>query len=83
MERKKGKILVILGFDLYGKLIGDGSGDKRITTFIYKIRTYPKHALTLKNIQNKIEMDETNDIKFIPYGLNSIGNKNTMRNIII
>ena len=28
-------------------------------------------------------MDKTNDIQFIPYRLNYIGNKNTMRNIII
>ena len=28
-------------------------------------------------------MDETNDIKLILYGLNSMENKNTMRNIII
>ena len=47
----------------------------KITTFTYKIKTHPKNALNLKNILGKIEKDEINDIKFIPYDLNSMRNK--------
>ena len=74
----KGKERLILPtFDLYGKLIGDDNGDKRITAFAYKIRTNPKHALILVNILNKIAMKEANGLKFISYGFKSMGNKKT------
>ena len=75
-------ILVLPEFDLYGKRIGDGNGNKQIKTFAYEIRTNPKHVLMLNNILSSISMEEEIDFKFIPYWLNSMGNKNTMRNII-
>ena len=59
--------LVLLAFDLYGKLIGDGNGYKRITTFADEIRTDSKNVLTLKNILSKIAIDEASELKFIPY----------------
>ena len=67
-ETWKGKErLVLLAFDLYGKLIGDGNGYKRFTTFVDEIRTNSKNVLTLKNILSKIAIDEASELKFIPY----------------
>ena len=59
--------LVLLVFDLYGKLIDDGNGYKRITMFADEIRTNSKNVLTLKNILSKIAIDEASELKFIPY----------------
>ena len=63
----KGKERLVLSvFDLNGKLIDDGNGDKRIITFAYDIRINPKHALTLKNILSKIAIKEAKHLKLFP-----------------
>ena len=83
-ETWKGKERLVLPvFGLYVKLIGDGNGDKQITTFAYEIRTNPKSAQILKNILSEVAIEEASKLKFISYGLNSIGNKNTMKNTIL
>lgn len=74
--------LVLPTFDLYGKMTGDGNDDNPITTFAYEIRTTFKTYHVFKKYLSNLSMDSTNDIKFISYGLNSMVNKNTVRNII-
>ena len=37
-------MLVLPAFDLYGKNVGDGNGNNRITAFFYKSRTNPKYT---------------------------------------
>ena len=74
--------MILPAFNLYGKFIGDINGDKQIIMFVYEIRINHIYALTLNNILSKITMEEANVLKFIPYGLNAMGNKNTMRNMI-
>ena len=55
-----------------------------IATEIHESHCFPtKSGLILQNILSKIATEEANDLKFIPYELNSIGNKKNMRNVII
>ena len=75
--------IVILGFDFYTKEVGSGSGQNRITTFAYEIRTSPENSTMLKNLLCILLEENINDIKFIPYGLDNITLNNTMREIII
>ena len=65
--------IILPRFDLYSKDIGHGNGDQRISTFAYEIRTFPDHAVTLKNILCKISMTDSNELTFIPYGMYSLG----------
>ena len=65
--------IVLPAFDLYSKNIGHGNGDQRINTFSYEIRTSPDHAVTLKNILGKISITDSNELTFIPYGMDSLG----------
>ena len=65
--------IVLSAFDLYSKHIGHGNGDQCIITVAYKIRTYLDHAVTLKNILCKISMTDSNELTFIPYGMDSLG----------
>ena len=65
--------IVLPAFDLYSKNIGHGNGDQRISTFAYEIRTSPENAITLKNILCKISMAASNELTFIPYGMDSLG----------
>ena len=65
--------IVLPAFDLYSKNIGHGNGDQRISTFAYEIRTSPENAITLKNILCKISMASSNELTFIPYGMDSLG----------
>ena len=67
------KRIVLPAFDLYSKNIGNGNGDQRISTFAYEIRTSPENAITLKSILCKISMTESNELTFIPYGMDSLG----------
>ena len=74
--------IVIPVFVLYSKEVGAGSGPKRITIFVYKIRTSPGYSTMFKNLLCKMSEENVNDITFIPYGLDSMTKKNTMREII-
>ena len=47
------------------------------------MKTSPKTSTMLKNLLCKISNDHTNDIKFIPYSLNTITKQKTMREIVI
>ena len=49
--------IVIPAYDLYGKEIGDGNENDRVTTYAYEIRTSPTNANMLKNILCKISND--------------------------
>ena len=60
-------------FDLYSKNIGHGNSDQRISTFAYEFKISPENAITLINILYKISMTESNDLTFIPYGMDSLG----------
>ena len=71
--------IVIPGFDFYSKEVGTGSGQNRITTFAYEIRTSPKNSTMLKHLLCKLSEENINDIKFIPYGLDNMTQNNTMR----
>ena len=76
--------IVLPPFDLYSKNIGHGNGDQRISTFAYEIRTTPDHAVTLKNILCKISMTDSNELTFVPYGIDSlVKGKDIIRSMII
>ena len=47
-QPKEKQHIVIPYFHLYSKEVGVGSGLKRITTFVYEIRTSPEHSTMLK-----------------------------------
>ena len=75
--------IVIPAYDLYGKEIGDGNGNDRVTTYAYEIRTSPTNANMLKNILCKISNDGKSNLRFIPYGIHSLSKEGTMKNIIL
>ena len=51
--------LVLPAFYLYRKMIGNGNGDNRITSFAYEIKTDPKYTMTLKSILNNQWIKQT------------------------
>ena len=65
--------IVLPAFDFYSENIGHENGDQRISTFVYEINTSPEKVVTLKNIHYKISMTNSNDLTFIPYGMDSLG----------
>ena len=67
-ETRQQKI-VIPAFDLYSKEIGDGNGNERITTFVYKIRTSPSNTNMLTNLLCKISNEGNSNLRFILYGI--------------
>ena len=70
-------------FDLYSKEIGDGNGNERVATFTYEIRTSPNNANMLKNILCKISNESNSNLRFIPYGIQSLSKEGKMKNIIL
>ena len=83
-EKQTGQqIIVTPVFDIYSKEVGNETGNKRITTFAYEIRTSSSNAIVLKNLLCKTSSKPYNDIKFIPYGLNILTKKETMHEIVI
>ena len=64
--------IIIQVFDLYSKEVGIGSETNKIKTFAYEIRTYLENPMMLKNLLCKISKENVNDIKFTPYGLDSM-----------
>ena len=77
--------IVLPAFDLYSKNTGHGNGNQRIIIFAYKIRTSLDRAVTLKNIICKISTTDSNELTFIPYGMDSLGQEqgNLTRSMII
>ena len=74
---------VIPAYDIYHKVFGSGTGKDRITTNVYEIRTSPEHAPILKSIICKASQPKHRPtVQFIPYGIQSITNKDIYKTII-
>ena len=68
--------IVTLAYDIYHKVFGSGTGNDRITTNAYGIRTSPEHAPMLKIISCKASQHVNHPtVKFIPYGIQVITNR--------
>ena len=79
-----GKLKIVLPvFDLYNKEVQDGNGNERVTTFTYEIRTSPDNANMLKNLLCKVSNEVNSKLRFIPYGIQSLSKKGTMKNTIL
>ena len=64
--------IAIPSFDVYSKEVGDGNGNKRVTTFANEIRTSPTSANMLKNLLCKIFNEGNSKLRCIPYGIQSL-----------
>ena len=75
--------IVIPAFDIHHKIFGSGSGDDRITTTVYEIRTSPTHAETLKSILCKTSHPDNHPLyhSFL-YGIQGITHKDIYKNMI-
>ena len=73
--------IIIPAFDLYSREVGDGNGTDRVKMFAYEIRCEPKNAHMLKMLLCRVSTEYSN-FNFIPYGLKSITNSTTTRQII-
>ena len=75
--------IVIPAFDIHNKEFGSGTGDERITSNVYEIRTSPDNVAILKNIICKASYTDNHPaIQFIPYGIQGITNKDIYKTII-
>ena len=75
--------IVIPAYDIYHKVFGSGTGNDRITTNVYEIRTSPEHAPILKSILCKASQPEQHPtVQFIPYGIQGITNSDIYKTII-
>ena len=75
--------LVIPAFDIHNKEFGSGTGNERITSNVYEIRTSPDNAAILKSILCKASHPDNHPtIQFIPYGIQGITNKDIYKTII-
>ena len=70
--RERQQKIVIPAFDLYIKEVGDGNGNERVTTYAYEIRKSPNNANMLKNLLCKISNECNSNLRFIPYGIQSL-----------
>ena len=61
-------------------MVTEINGSQRLLT---KSELILKNAQTLKNILSKDATEEASELKIIPYRLNSMRNKNIVRNIIL
>ena len=75
--------IVIPVFDLHNKEIGDGNGNERVTTYTYEIRTPSNNANMLKNLLCKISNEGNSNLRFIPYGIQSLSKEGTMKTITL
>ena len=75
--------IVIPAFDLYSKKIGDGNENERVTTYTYEIGASPNNTNMLKNLLCKISNEGNSNLRFIPYGIQSLSKEGTMKNIIL
>ena len=65
--------LVITAFDIHNIEFGSGTGNKRITSNMYKLRTSPDNAAIFKIIICKAShLDNNPTTQFIPYGIQGI-----------
>ena len=75
--------IVIPAYDIYHKVFGSGTGNDRITTNVYEIRTSPEHAPILKSILYKASQPEHHPtVQFILYGIQGITNRDIYKTII-
>ena len=75
--------IVIPAYDIYHKVFGSGTGNDRITTNVYEIRTSPEHAPILKSILCKASQPEQHPtVQFIPYGIQGITHSDMYKTII-
>ena len=77
--------LVIPAFDIHHKKLGSGTGtgNERITSNVYEIRTSSDNAATLKSILYKASCPDYNQIiQFIRYGIQGITNKYIYKTLI-
>ena len=75
--------LVIPAFNIHNKEFGSGTGNDRITSNVYEIRTSPDNAAILKSILCKASHPDNHPtIQFIPYGIQGITNKGIHKKII-
>ena len=69
--------------DTTSKGVGNGNGNEKVTPFAYEIRISPDNANMLKNLLCNISNEGNSNLRFIPYGMQSISKQGTMRNIIL
>ena len=75
--------LVIPAFDIHNKEFGSGTGNERISSNVYELRTSPDNAAILKSILCKASHPDNNPtIQFILYGIQGITNKDIYKTII-
>ena len=68
--------IVIPTFDIHHKVFGSGNGEEWITTTVYENRISLTHAAPLESILYKASHPDNHPIvKFIPYGIQNITNK--------
>ena len=83
MESNTTQELVIPAFGIHNKEFGSGTGNERITSSVYKIRTSPDNAAILKSILCKVSHPDNHPtIQFIPYGIQGTTNKDIHKTII-
>ena len=83
INKKTTQELVIQTFDIHNKEFGSGTGNKRITSNVYELRTSPDNAAILKSIIYKASHPDNNKtIQFIPYGIQRITNKDIYKTIV-
>ena len=82
-DNKSIQELVIPAFDIHNKEFGSGTGNERIMSNVYELRTSPDKAAILKSIlYNASHPDNNPTIKFIPYGIQGITYKDIYKTII-
>ena len=75
--------LVIPVFGIHNKEFGSGTGNERITSNVYEIRTSPDNAAILKSILCKASHPDNHPtIQFIPYRIQGTTNKDIHKTII-
>ena len=72
----------IPAFDLYSKVIDDSNGNERVTTFVCEIRISPNNTKLLKNLLCNFLNEGDSNLRFVPYGIQSLSKQGTMKNII-
>ena len=74
---------MIPAFDVHHKEFGIGTGNERITSNIYEIRTSLDNAAMLKSILCKASYpDNQPTVQFIPYGIQGMASKDIYKTMI-
>ena len=83
INKKTTQELVIPAFDIHNKEFGSETGNERITSNMYELRTSPGNAAILKIILCKASHPDNNPtIQFIPYRIQRITNNDIYKTII-